>query len=71
LVWLRMEKYDKSIAEYRASLELQPKSARSRFGLGLAEFKKGQREMGNADMKAAIELQATIAEEFKHLGLTP
>jgi hypothetical protein len=39
--------------------------------LGLAEFKKGQRDTGDADMKAAVEAQAGIAGEFKHLGLIP
>jgi tetratricopeptide (TPR) repeat protein/predicted aspartyl protease len=68
MVWLRMGKYDKAIADYRASLELQPKEAESRYGLGLAEFRSGQRAAGEADMKAALESRATIGDEFKRQG---
>ncbi len=38
LVYLRLARYDKAIADYDAALNLRPKSAWSVYGRGLARF---------------------------------
>jgi tetratricopeptide (TPR) repeat protein len=70
-VWLRLGNFDKSIADYKASLSLQPQSAWSSYGLGLAELRQGMREQGDKDMQAATALLPSIAEDFKRAGLVP
>jgi tetratricopeptide (TPR) repeat protein len=70
-VWLRLGNFDKSIADYKASLSLQPQSAWSSYGLGLAELRKGMREQGTKDMQAATALSPSIADQFKKVGLVP
>jgi tetratricopeptide (TPR) repeat protein/predicted aspartyl protease len=70
-VWLRLGNFDKSIVDYKASLSLQPQSAWSSYGLGLAELRKGMREQGDKDMQAATALLPSITEDFKRVGLVP
>jgi tetratricopeptide (TPR) repeat protein len=70
-VYLRLGNFDKSITDYKASLSLQPKSAWSLYGLGIAEIKKGLASDGQKDMKAALSIAPRIDEEFKRLGLMP
>jgi tetratricopeptide (TPR) repeat protein len=71
MVWLRLGKFDKSIADFKASLRLQPKSAWALYGLGVAEQKNGIKAQGDKDIKAAIALTPAIAKEFKVLDLPP
>jgi tetratricopeptide (TPR) repeat protein len=71
MVWLRLGKFDNSIADFKASLRLQPKSAWSLYGLGVAEQKNGTKAQGDTDIQAAIALTPTIAEEFKRIGVAP
>ena len=71
LVWLRLAKFDNSIADFRASLRLQPKGAWALYGLGLAEKKHGMQAQGDKDIAAAIALTPTIAKEFQSLNLAP
>jgi len=71
LVWLRIGNFDKAIADYQASLKLQPRNAFARYGLGLAERGKGMREQGDRDLQAANADSPSIAAWFKRMGLTP
>jgi tetratricopeptide (TPR) repeat protein len=71
MVWLRLGELDKSIVDYKASLSLQSKSARSLYGLGVAELKKGMKEQGDKDIQAAVALNRSVADEFKRMGLGP
>ena len=70
MVWLRLRQLDKSIADYRTSLALQPKSAGSLYGLGIAESSKGLKEQGDKDIQDALRLSPSIAEQFGQIGLT-
>ncbi|HEX9138802.1 MAG TPA: tetratricopeptide repeat protein, partial [Steroidobacteraceae bacterium] len=70
-VRLQLGKYDQAIADYKASLDLQPKGASSLYGLGLAEQKKGLQTAGDRDIQAAIAIDPAAAAEFRRVGLVP
>jgi len=70
-VHLRRGNFDKSITDYKASLKLQPKSAWTLYGLGLAEIKKGLQLDGQKVIEAAKEMDPTVVEGYELLGLTP
>ena len=59
LVRLRMGDLDKSIADYDAALKLQPHSAWSLYGRGLAKGKKG-----------LTTVQPRIEDEARKRGIT-
>jgi len=71
MVWLRMGKFDNSIADFKASLHLQPKNPWSLYGLGVAEQKNGTKAQGDKDIQAALALTPAIAEQFKRVGVAP
>ncbi|HET9388111.1 MAG TPA: aspartyl protease family protein [Steroidobacteraceae bacterium] len=71
LVWLRLGNFDKSIADYKASLKLQPRNAFARYGLGLAERGKGMHEQGDQDIQAANAESSSVAARFQGMGLAP
>jgi tetratricopeptide (TPR) repeat protein/predicted aspartyl protease len=71
LVWLRLGEFDKSMADFKASLALQPRNAGAQYGLGLAETRKGMLAEGDRDMQAATALAPRIAEQFKRMGVGP
>jgi tetratricopeptide (TPR) repeat protein len=70
LVKLRLGDLDGSIADYKASLELQPKGAYSLYGLGVAMLRKGQATEGDASIQAALAVRPSIDDEFKKIGIT-
>jgi tetratricopeptide (TPR) repeat protein/predicted aspartyl protease len=71
LVLLRLGEYDKSIADYDASLKINPKNAWSWYGRGVDKLRKQKTAEGEADMAQATALWAGVAEEFKRRGITP
>lgn len=71
LVWLRLAAFDKAVADYKSALALQSKSARSRYGLGVAELRSGQQAQGENDIQTASTLDPAVAGEFRHMGLGP
>lgn len=70
LVELRLGHYAESIKAYDQVLAQKPKSAWSRYGLGLAEIRSGQTDAGNADIVAARALDPQIAARAARYGLT-
>jgi tetratricopeptide (TPR) repeat protein len=70
-VFLRLGQFDKSIADYNAALALQPKSAWSHYGRGLAKLKSGDAEGAKADLAAASANDSDIASEAAKYGLKP
>jgi len=66
---LRTNEVDRAIADWDAALRLSPKFARALYGRGMAKLKKGD-ETGNADIAAAVAINADIAKEFAKFGLT-
>ena len=71
LVRFRLGDYAKAIADYDAALKLQPKSAWTLYGRGLAKVKKNQRSDGEADMAEAIKIGPNVAEAYKQIGIVP
>jgi tetratricopeptide (TPR) repeat protein len=71
LVRLRLGDYDKSIADYDASLKLSPKDAWSYYGRGIDKLRKKKTSEGEADIAEAVKLKPTIADEFTRRGVSP
>ena len=67
--YLKQKQYSKAIAEYDASLKLDPNRARALYGRGLARSKKDEGPAGAADMSAAIGIQPNISNEFNRYGV--
>jgi tetratricopeptide (TPR) repeat protein len=71
LVRLRLGDYDKSIADYDASLKLYPKVAWSLYGRGVAKMRRNKAAEGEADIADAKKLWPKVADEFTRRGITP
>lgn len=71
LVRLRLGDYDKSIADYDASLKLSPKDAWSLYGRGIDKTRRGKISEGQADLAAATALWPPVAEAFQKHGIAP
>jgi predicted aspartyl protease/tetratricopeptide (TPR) repeat protein len=71
LVFLRLGDYPKSIADYDASIAIEPKIAWSWYGRGIDKLRQHQTAAGDADIAQAKSLLATIAERFTHYGVSP
>jgi tetratricopeptide (TPR) repeat protein/predicted aspartyl protease len=71
LVRLRLGDYDKSIADYDASLKVSPKSASALYGRGVAKTRNKKTAEGEADIADAIKIAPNIEEQFKKRGITP
>jgi tetratricopeptide (TPR) repeat protein len=71
MVYLRLGKYDQAIADYSATLKLQPKQAATMYGLGLAKAKKGLSKEGEQYMQSALGLSQDAGDFFKEVGLVP
>jgi tetratricopeptide (TPR) repeat protein len=71
LVRLRMGDYEKSIADYDASLQVTPKDAWSLYGRGIDKLRENKTPEGEADMADAVKLWPKIADEFTRRGIAP
>ena len=69
LVLLRMGQYDAAIETYDEAIRLQPKSAWSLHGRGVARHHKGLKAEGDADLAAAAVLAPDLAARAKRLGI--
>jgi tetratricopeptide (TPR) repeat protein len=67
-VFLKMANYDAAVSDFDAALRVDGKLAFALYGRGLARL-KNQDPAGEADMAAAKEIQADIAEEFARYGM--
>ena len=67
-VFLKMTNFDAAVSDYDAVLRADPKVAFALYGRGLAKV-KNEDATGEADMTAAKELQADIAEEYARYGM--
>lgn len=70
LVELRLGHYPESIKTYEQAIAHLPRSAWSRYGLGLAKIRYGQADAGNADLAAARALDPGIEAHAGKYGLT-
>lgn len=69
MVQLRLGHYPESIAAYQQASAKNPRSAWSRYGLGLAEIRNGQEDAGKADITAARAIYAGIDAQAAKYGL--
>jgi clan AA aspartic protease (TIGR02281 family) len=70
LVELRLGHYPESIKAYTQAVEKMPRSAWSRYGLGLAEIRSGQTDAGHADLVAAHAIDPHVEALGAKYGLT-
>lgn len=70
LVELRLGHYPESIKAYEKAVAQNPRSAWSRYGLGLARIHSGQVDAGKADLVAARALSPDIEARATKYGLT-
>jgi tetratricopeptide (TPR) repeat protein len=70
-VYLRMGEFDKSIADYDASLRFNARNAWSLYGRGIDELRKRQTAAGNADLARATAVSPRVADEFNRRGIAP
>jgi clan AA aspartic protease (TIGR02281 family) len=70
MVQLRLQNYPEAIKAYEQAVEKMPRSAWSRYGLGLAEIRSGQINAGKADLVAAHALDPDIDALATKYGLT-
>ncbi|HET6553564.1 MAG TPA: aspartyl protease family protein [Dyella sp.] len=70
LIELRLARYGDAIKAYEQALVLEPRSAWSRYGLGLAKVRSGQIAAGNADLASARALDPRIESRAAKLGLS-
>lgn len=71
LVYLRLGRFDRAMADDTAAIALHPKSPYPLYLRGLAELRKGLKERGQTDLAAAQKLQPDIAKHYASMGLTP
>jgi tetratricopeptide (TPR) repeat protein len=71
LVLLRMRRYGDSIAAYDAALGARATNATSFYGRGVAKHRNGDSLGGDADIRAALDLDAGVARSFAGFGIKP
>ncbi len=71
LLLFRLGDYDKSIADYDASLKINPDNASALYGRGIDKLRKQREPEGQADLAQAIVLSPKIAQSFDLLGIAP
>ncbi len=71
LVWLRLGNYEKSIADFDASLKITPHSAWSLYGRGIDKMRAKKTSEGEADIAQAKAISADIADSFGRYGIAP
>ena len=70
LVEFRLGHYPDAIKVYEQAVAQRPRSAWSRYGLGLARLRAGQTDAGNADLVAARTLDPRVETRATKYGLT-
>lgn len=71
LVRLRMADNAGSMEDYKSALRRTSRSAWSRYGLGLAEFRSGLKDSAETEFEKARGIDPKIADRFKEIGLVP
>ena len=71
LVWLRLGNYDRSIADYDASLKIAPRDAWSLYGRGIDKMRARRTSEGETDIAQAKAISAEIGDTFGKYGILP
>jgi len=67
LTYMKMGQFDTAIADYDSALRFEPKLRARCMDAGLLKLKKGDRVGGDADISAAMKIQAKIGADFTRL----
>jgi TonB family protein len=70
-VLLRLGRLAEAVDCYDSALKIRRTSESSLYGRGLARLRQGTDEGGKADIRAALAVDANIAEKFSSYGLHP
>jgi hypothetical protein len=70
-VFLRMGDYDKSIADFDASLKVIPKDASFLYCRGIDKLWKQKTSEGQADIAQARAISSEVADNFSRYGISP
>lgn len=71
MVWLVKGNYQEALKDYKAALKTSPKSPMTLYGLSIAEARTGNAREATNHRDAAIAIRATVADEFKRIGVEP
>ena len=71
LVWLRLGEYDKSTADFDASLEITPRNAWSLYGRGIGKIRANKTSDGEADIAQAKVISPDIVDALGKYGILP
>jgi tetratricopeptide (TPR) repeat protein len=71
LLFLRMGEYDRSIADYDASLRINANNPWSLYGRGIDKLRRQNPSDGDADIAKATTIWPQITQEFKRRGIVP
>jgi tetratricopeptide (TPR) repeat protein len=71
IVELRLKQYDKAISDFTDTIKLQPRLARAYYARGVARVAKGDKTGGDADLKAALDMEPRVARIFRDVDLGP
>lgn len=71
LVGLKQERFQDAWNDYDAAVRAMPTSAHYRFGRGVAALRLGRAAEGQADIAAALALDANIAQTYASYGVSP
>jgi tetratricopeptide (TPR) repeat protein len=70
-VFLRMGDYDKSIADFDASLKVAPKDASVLYCRGIDKLRKQKTSEGQADIAQATAISSEVAANLSRHGIFP
>lgn len=70
-VQLRQNRFDRSIYQFDAALEKQPKLASSLYGRGIDKLRMGNKAGAEADIAAASAIRPDIADQMRTYGIAP
>ena len=71
LVYLRQGKLDSALSDFATALKLQPKLFIARYGLGVAELRKGLKDQGQNDVLTVQIARPELARRLAAAGLKP
>jgi tetratricopeptide (TPR) repeat protein len=71
LVYLRMGNFAKSIADYDAVLQLQPRNPWALYVRGVAKVRKGAKDEGEIDIAASKAITPRAAADAERHGIVP
>ena len=71
VVYLRMKRYDDSIADFDAAIAINPGQSQTIYVRGVAKTLSGNGAAGIADIKDAVLIQPDIAKGYDRMGISP